>query len=220
MKRIFIALALLVVASSVAVWRAPASLIAGFLPPDISQLAQLHQTTGTIWRGSALFGVAGVPPSLSIAWQCRPSLAPFGVRCELNESLSALVSVDVFANKFAAERVSASLPIQFTAAGAVTATSPNVIASFSEITASRSLMSIKGNLRASDASYRFGNAESSLGELTVECAPSPDTTSSSCTISNRGGNARLEGRLSLTSSKASGALELTPANGATQRINF
>ena len=220
MKRIFIVLALIAVALIVAIWRAPATLIAGVLPPEISRVAQLHQATGTIWRGNALFSVTGVPPSLSLAWQCRPSLAPLGVFCEMSESLSALVTLDIFANKMVAERVSASLPIQVTAAAAATANSPNVIASFSEITASRNALSIKGNLRASDAGYRFGNIETSLGELTVECAPSPDTTSSNCTVSNRGGNARLDGKLSLTRNKASGSLELTPANGPVQRVNF
>lgn len=220
MKRIFMALALITVALIVAIWRAPASLVAGLLPPEVSRVAQLHQATGTIWRGSALFSLTGVPPSLSVAWQCRPSAAPLGLRCELSESLSALVTVDIFASKLTAERVSASLPIQVTATGAATATSPNVVANFSEITASRGAVSIKGNLRASDASYRFGNTETALGELTVECAPSPDTTSSNCTVSNRGGSARLDGKLSLNGNRASGSLELTPANGPTQRINF
>ncbi len=220
MKRIFIALALLVVTLTVAVWRTPATFIAGLLPAEVARVAQLHQATGTIWRGSALFSVTGAPPSLSLAWQCRPSLAPLGLRCELSESLSALVTVDVFANKLVAERVSSSLPIQFTAAGAASATSPNVVASFSEITASRNALSIKGNLRASDAGYRFGNTETSLGELTVECAPSTDAITSTCTVSNRGGNARLDGKLALSSTKASGSLELTPSSGQTQRINF
>ena len=220
MKRFFIALALLAVALIVAIWRAPASFIAGMLPPEISRVAQLHQATGTLWRGSALFTVTGVPPSLSLAWQCRPSLSPVGARCELSESLSALVTLDVLPNKLTAERVSASLPIQVAAAGAASATSPVVVANFSEIIASRSSLSIKGNLRVSDAMYRLGNTETSLGELTVECASAADNVSSTCAISNRGGNARLDGRLSLTTSKASGSLELTPANGPTQRVNF
>ena len=220
MKRILIALALLGVVLIVALWRAPASLIAGVLPPEVSRVSQLHHASGTIWRGSVLFSVTGVPPSLSIAWQCRPSLAPLGLRCELSESLSAMVTVDVVANKLTAERVSAALPVQITAAGAASAKSPNVVASFSEITASHSSLSIKGNLRASDAIYRLANVETSLGELTVECAPAVDNASSTCAISNRGGNARFDGKLSLTSSKASGSLELTPTNGPVQRINF
>ena len=220
MRRIFMVLALLAVALIIAIWRAPASLIAGLLPAEISRVAQLHQATGTIWHGRALFSVVGVPPSLSLAWLCRPSLSPVGVRCELSEALSALVSVDVFANKIVAEQVSASLPIQVTVAGSAAATSPNVVANFSEIAASRSTLSIKGNLRASDAGYRFGNTETLLGELTVECAPSSDANTSTCAVSNRGGNARLDGKLSLAPNKASGALELTPANSPAQRINF
>ncbi len=220
MKRLLLALALLAIALAVAIGRVPASLIAGVLPPESSRVAQLHQITGTIWRGSARLSVIGVPPSLSLAWQCRPSLAPLGVRCELSEALSALVSVDVLGNKVSAERVSALLPIQANVAGAAAAASPSVIATFSEITVSRSALSIRGNLRASDASYRFGTTETSLGELTVECAPSADATHSTCTVSNRGGNARLDGKLSLTSTKAGGSLELTPANGPMQRVNF
>ena len=224
MKRMLIALMLLAVTLTVAIWRAPASLIAGVLPSEISRFAVVHQVTGTMWRGRALFSVNGVPPSLSLAWLCRPSLAPLGLGCELSESLSAEVTVDVFANKLIAERVSASLPIQVTVAGAATVTSPNVIASFSDVIASRGSLSIKGNLRARDVGYRFGDTETLLGELSVECAPSPDAinanATSTCTISNRGGNARLDGKLLLTSNKASGSLELTPANGPTQRVNF
>lgn len=220
MTRFFIALALLTVALMVAIWRAPASLIAGMLPPEISREALLHEASGTLWRGSALFSMTGVPPALSVAWQCRPSLAPLGVRCELSESLSALVTVELLARKLVAERVSASLPLQVAAAGAASAISPIVVANFSEITASRSALFIKGNLRASDSIYRVGNTETSLGELTVECAPATDSSSSTCAVSNRGGNARLDGKLLLTSNKASGSLELTSADGSTQRVNF
>ena len=100
------------------------------------------------------------------------------------------------------------------------ATSSNVVASFSEILATRNSLAIKGNLRAVDASYRVGSSETSLGEVTMECAPTPDALSSSCSISNRGGTARLDGKLLLTLGKASGVLELTPANGPTQRVVF
>ena len=142
------------------------------------------------------------------------------MRCELSEAITALITLDVFANRVIAERVTASLPVQATVAGAATASSASVIATFSEITASHGTLSIKGNLRASDASYRFGTTETSLGELTVECVPSADAINSVCTVSNRGGNARLDGKLSLTSTKVGGSLELTPATGPTQRVNF
>ncbi len=222
MKRIFVAIALLVVTLTVAIWRAPASLIAGVLPPEISRVAQLHQLTGTVWEGRALLTMTGVPPSLSLAWLCRPSLAPLGVRCVLSESLSAQVIVDVVAGKLVAERVNASLPLQLTVAGAASATSPSVVANFSVITASRSALSIQGNLRASDASYRVGNTETSLAELTVECTPSSDAANanSTCAVSNRGGNARLDGKILLERGKTSGSLELTPANGPAQRVVF
>ncbi len=222
MKRILVALALLVVVLAVAIWRAPASLIAGLLPPEASRVAQLHQVSGTIWEGRALFSVTGVPPTLSLAWLCRLSFAPLGTRCALSESLSAQVVADVFAGKLTAEHINASLPIQLTVAGAATVTSPNVVANFSEIAVSRSTLSIKGNLRAGDAGYRLGNSDTALGELTVECAPTaePVNAGSSCAVSNRGGNARLDGKISLSSTKASGSLELTPANGPAQRVAF
>ena len=222
MTRIFVALALLVVALTVAIWRAPASVIAGVLPPEITRVAQLHEVSGTIWAGRALFSVTGVPPSLSLAWRCRPSLAPVGVRCSLAESLSAQVIVDLFAGKLVAERVNAALPLHLTVAGAATAASSNVVANFSEITGSRSAISIKGNLRASDASYRVGSADTSLGELTVECTPSTDgaNATSTCAVSNRGGSARLDGKILFTGNKASGSLELTPTNGPAQRVAF
>lgn len=220
MKRIFMALALLLAVLVVAIWRAPASLIAGVLPAEISRVVQLHQSTGSLWHGAALFTVTGVPPTLSVAWQCRPSLAPVGVRCALSETLSAVVTVDVLASQLIAERVTAALPIQVAAAGSASAASPNVAANFSEITASRNRLAIKGGLRASDAMYRLGNVETALGELTVECAPAADGVSSICAISNRGGNARLDGKLLLAAGRASGSLELTPANGAAQRVNF
>lgn len=220
MKRIFMILGLLAVALIIAIWRAPASLLAGVLPTEMSRVVQLHQATGTLWHGSALFSLPGVPPSLALAWSCRPSISPLGVRCELSESASALITVDLLSSTLRAERVSATLPIQAAAAGAVMAASPHVVAGFSEILATRNSVAIKGSLRAADASYRVGSAETSLGEVTMECAPAPDALSSACSLSNRGGNARLDGRLSLAPNKASGTLELTPANGPTQRVVF
>jgi hypothetical protein len=219
-KRIFIALMLIAVALSVAVWRAPASIIAGMLPPEVSRLVQLHQLTGTLWRGSALFGVTGVPPSLSLSWQCRPSAVPLGVRCELSESLSAVITLDIVASRVIAERVSAALPLEITVAGAAAAASPNVVATIAEVSASRASLAIKGSVRATDASFRVGNNDTALGEVTLDCTPATDAASSTCTVSNRGGGARLDGKLVLSVSKTSGTLELTPANGPAQRVAF
>lgn len=224
MKRMLWALLLTAVTVTVAMWRAPASLIAGLLPPEISKVVQLHRSTGTVWRGNAWFSVTGVPPALSVSWSCRPSLAPFGVQCELSDALNAHVAIDVFANRLVAQRGSAALPVHVAVAGAATASSPNVAASFSDVTVSRSVLSIKGSIRASDSMYRLGNVESSLGELTVECLPSADavagSASSTCSVSNRGGNARLDGKLLLAPNKASGTLDFTPANGSPQRVSF
>jgi hypothetical protein len=219
-KRLVIALTLVAVALSVAVWRAPASIIAGLLSPEVLRFVQPHQLTGTLWRGNALFGVTGVQPSLSLVWQCRPSLAPLGVRCETSGSVSAAVSLDVVAGRFVAQRVSAVIPVEVAVAGAAAAASPNVTATIAEISASRASLAIKGSVRAADASYRFGNTETALGEVTLDCVPATDSTSSACTVSNRGGAARLDGKLVLSVGKTSGTLELTPANGPAQRVAF
>lgn len=224
MKRLALALLLTVVALTVSIWRAPASVLAGLLTPEITRLAQLHHTTGTIWQGTALFSVYGVPPTLSLAWHCRPSLAPVGVRCELSEAMSASVTIDVFGSKVVAQRVSAAVPVHVVVAGATTASSHTVAATFTDVTASPTALSVKGSVRASDSTYRQGNVEWTLGELTVECTPNAGAAevgaSSSCSISNRGGSARLEGKLSLGSKKASGIVDFTPATGPTQRVNF
>ena len=88
------------------------------------------------------------------------------------------------------------------------------------MTFSAAALSLKATLRADDARYRLGQTEVLLGEITADCTPNPDGAASTCSVSNRGGNARLDGRVTLTSTKASGSMELTPANGAAQRVTF
>jgi hypothetical protein len=220
MKKSLATLALTMVALAVALWRAPASLVAGFLPADAVRVVQLHDLTGTIWRGRALLSVVSVPPSLSISWLCRPSLAPLGVQCELGESVSAELALSAIASTLRAKRVALSVPLQVTVAGATLAASPELKINVTEVTASRNTLLIKGSVRAVDASYRLGQTDVPLGEVTIDCIPALDSTTSSCTVSSRGGSARLDGKLSLSVSKASGTLELTPSNGTTQRLTF
>jgi hypothetical protein len=219
-KRILIAFALISVALVVAIWRAPASLIAGLLPPNVSRFVQLHQLTGTVWQGSALFSVTGAPPTLSVTWQCRPSVTPLGLRCELSDSVSAVVTANLFSNTLRADQVSAALPIDFTLSGAAAGSSPNVVATVDQVSASATSLAIEGNVRATDATYRIGGSETSLGELTLDCSPSTDASSTTCSVSNRGGGARVDGRLVLSVDKASGSIELTPTNGPAQRVTF
>lgn len=232
MKRILTWSGLVLVALSVLVWRAPASLVAAALPPEISRAMQLHELTGTLWQGRALFSVTSIPPSLALAWACRPSLSPLGVRCVLSESASALLTFDLLANAVHAERVTAQVPIQLSAVGIAQAGSPNLVVNFPEILVGKNRVDITGGLRASEATYRLGGDDLALGELTVECAPATDAASansaigakasrgSNCTLSNRGGGARVDGKISISSSNAGGTLALTPANGPTQRITF
>ena len=220
MKRILIWLGLVLVALSMIIWRAPASLFAVAIPPEFSRAIQLHEFTGTIWQGRALFSVTSVPPSLALAWTCRPSLSPIGVRCQLSESATALVNFELLTNVVHAERVTAQLPIQLSAAGVALAASPNVVANFPEIHVSKSHVAVTGSVRASDASYRLGGYDIVLGELTVDCAPASGASSSTCTLSNRGGGARLDGKFTISSGKTSGSLELTPVNGPMQRVVF
>jgi hypothetical protein len=220
MRRFFIWILLPAITLAVAVWQAPASLIALFLSAETARVVQVHTLNGTLWRGSTLLSVTGVPPSLSVAWQCRPSLSALGLHCELSQSLAGVFTVDLVASKIRADAVTATLPIHVVAAGTTLAASPKVVADFSEIVAAKNMLALKGNVRASDASYRLGNSATALGELTLDCLPAADAVSSNCTVSNRGGGARLDGKLLLTPSKASGELVLTPSGGPAQRIAF
>ena len=81
MRRVLTFILLLVVALGVFVWQLPASIVAGFLPTEATRFVQMHRITGTLWRGNALFSIIGVSPTLSIAWQCQPSIIPLGASC-------------------------------------------------------------------------------------------------------------------------------------------
>ena len=220
MRRLLVWILLLAVTLTVAMWRAPASMIALFLTPESARIAQLHSLTGTLWSGAATLSITGVPPTLSVAWRCRPSLSPLGLYCQLNDSIAGSVSVDALASALRAETLTATLPIQVAAAGITLGGSPQVMADFASVVATKNALAIKGTVRAFDAVYRVGNGTVAIGELTVDCAPAADAISSTCAVSNRGGSARLDGKLTLTPSKASGELTLTPTGGATQRVVF
>ena len=73
MKRLLIFVGLITTALIVFVWQLPASVIAGFIPPEANRVLQVHQITGTLWQGRSLFTTVGVAPTLSLSWRCQPS---------------------------------------------------------------------------------------------------------------------------------------------------
>ncbi len=221
MKRLLIFVLLLAVALGVFVWQLPASIVAGFLPREAIRLVQLHSITGTLWRGNALFSTIGVSPTLSVAWQCQPALTPLGASCALSESVTGVAQVNLLSSTLTAEKIVAVLPFQAGGGGAAfMAESPRVALDIASLTMNATTLAIQGSVRAESARYAFGQAPVTLGEVTADCKPDAASTTSRCNISNRGGNARLDGQITLTPRSASGMLELTPAGAPAQRITF
>lgn len=220
MRRLVVAIALLGIAVTVCIWRLPASLIALAMTPETGRFMQLHEASGTLWNGRARLSINGVPPTLAIAWQCRPSLSPPGARCQLNDSVTGSLHVNAMAAALTSDQLAFALPLNLTPAAGVSAASTRVAATVQQLSLSQSALSLKAMLRADDARYRIGSSDIALGEVTVDCTPNADGISSLCTVANRGGSARLDGRITVASSKASGTLELTPANGPVQRVSF
>ena len=220
MKKLFALLALVLIALGVCVWQLPASVVVAFLPAEASKFVQLHRLSGSVWNGRALISVVGVAPALPVAWACRPSVSPLGARCELGGALTGVATADVLGAAIQLERVSMVLPVQYAMGTSIGASSSGVAADIASATLSRQTMAIKGSIRATDATYRAGAADVALGEVSADCAPAPDARSSTCTVSNRAGSGRLDGKLTLTPTRANGSIELTPANGPAQRVAF
>ena len=220
MKKIAAFLALALIALGVFAWQLPASVVVTLLPADASKFVQLHRVSGSVWNGRALMSVIGVAPALPLAWSCRPSVSPLGVRCEFRDALTGVATADVLGAAVQLERVSAVLPVQYAMGASIGASSSGVVADIATATLSQKTMAIKGSLRAANASYRAGAADVALGEVNADCAPASDARSTACTLSNRGGSGRLDGKLSLTPARATGSIDLTPTNGTAQRIAF
>ena len=221
MKRLLMFVLLLVIASGVFVWQLPASIIAGFLPLEASRFVQLHRITGTLWRGSALFSSIGVSPTLSVAWQCQPSFSPLGASCALSESLTGVAQLNLLSSTLTAEKLTAVLPVQVSGGGvAFMAESPRVALDIVSLTVSATTLAIQGSVRAESARYGFGQSPVALGEVTADCKPDAGAATSRCSISNRGGSARLDGQLALTPRGSNGTLELTQPGAPAQRVTF
>ncbi len=220
MKRVLIFLLLLAVALSVFVWQLAASVVAGFLPTEASRFVQLHRITGTLWRGNALFSTMGVSPTLSVAWQCQPSVTPLGASCTLSESATGAAQINLVSGTLTAEKLSIVVPVQVGGGAAFMAESPRVALNIASLAMNTATLAISGSVRAESARYAFGQTPAALGEVTLDCKPDSASATSRCSISNRGGNARLDGQLTLTARNASGTVELTPSGAPAQRITF
>ena len=220
MKRLLIFILLLTVALGVFVWQFPASIVAGILPAEASRFVQLHRITGTFWRGNALFSMIGVSSTLSVTWLCQPSIMPLGASCALSESVTGAAQVNLLSSTLTAEKITAVLPVQVGGGAAFTAESPRVALDISSLTMSATTLTMLGSVRAESARYGFGQTPVALGEVTADCKPDSESATSRCSISNRGGNARLDGQLTLTPKSTSGTLELTPSGAPAQRITF
>ena len=214
-------LLLLTTALAVFVWQLPASIIVRFLPPEVNRFLQVHRITGTIWHGNALFTAVGVAPTLSLSWQCHPSITPFGGSCTLSDSVTGVAKVSFFSSTLRAEKLTAALPVQFSVANDVAmASSPRVTLNLESVTLSATTMFVTGSVRADAARYAFGQSPIALGEVTADCKPDASAAASTCSISNRGGTARLDGQVSLSAGKVGGSVELTAPGTPAQRVTF
>jgi len=220
MRRLLFGLLLIAIASAVCIWRLPASVALAALPASASSVVRLHQVNGTVWAGSAQLSVQHVPPAIAISWTCRPALAPFGIACELRDSVAGRVGVALFERALTAQQLTATVPLQIQAAGVALGGSPRVAVNIADLSLNQTQLSLKAVARADDTVWRFGQVEMRLGELSLDCVPAADRASASCALSNRGGDARLDGKATLTPQRASGSIELTPANGPVQRFAF
>lgn len=223
MKRVLIFFLLLTVALGVFVWQLPASIVAGFLPKSATRFVQLHRITGTLWRGNALFSTVGISPTLSVAWHCQPSFMPLGASCALSESVTGTAQVNLLSSTLTAEKITAVLPVQVGGGAAFMAESPRVALDIASLTINATMLAIQGSVRAESARYAVGQIPVALGEVTADCKPdaaSARSIASRCSISNRGGNARLDGQITLTPRSTSGTLDLTPSGATAQRVTF
>ena len=221
MKRALSFLLLIATTLAVFVWQLPASLIAGLIPLEANRFLQVHRITGTIWRGNALFAALGVAPTLSLSWQCQPIIAPLGASCTLSDGVTGTVKVGFFSSTLGAERLAATLPVQLNVANsAAMATSPRVTLNVESITLSATTMVVTGSVRANAARYAFGQSPVALGEVTADCKPDASAIASTCSISNRGGTARLDGQISLSARKVGGSVELIAPGTPAQRATF
>jgi hypothetical protein len=220
MKRLLIFTLLLAIALGVFVWQVPASIFAGFLPKEATRFVQLHRITGTLWRGNALFSTMGVSPTLSVAWQCLPSIMPLGAGCAFSETVNGAAQVNLLSGSLTGAKLTAVIPVQIGGGAAFMAESPRVAVDVASLAMTATTLAISGSVRAESARYAFGQTPVALGEVTLDCKPDSATATSRCSVSNRGGNARLDGQLTLTPRTASGTLELTPSGAPAQRITF
>ena len=221
MKRLLIFAGLTTTALIVFVWQLPASVIAGFIPSEANRVLQVHRITGTLWQGRSLFTTGGVAPTLSLSWRCQPTFSPLGASCTLSDSVTGIVQVGLLSSTLSAEKLAATLPVQVNIAnGAATAGSPRVTLNVQTLMLSASMMSVTGSVRADAAQYAFGQSPIALGEITADCKPDSSSDTSTCSISNRGGTAKLDGQLSLSARKIGGSVELIAPGTPAQRVTF
>ncbi|MBL8310844.1 MAG: hypothetical protein JNL19_10520 [Burkholderiales bacterium] len=223
MKRIVIWIGLAAVACLVCLWRLPASVMLAALPAKAAAQVQVHRISGTVWQGELLASVTGVAPALPLAWACRPSLSPVGIACRITGGLSGELSFGLLDSTLLAQGVQASVPIQAGVPGGRVTAAPLQV-QIKSVQASTTTVELNGSARAVDVVLRLGAAATPLGEVTLDCTPDAaaggPASRTRCTVGNRGGAARLDGQLTLTTSGASGAVDFTPAGGPRQSIRF
>lgn len=223
MKRLLGIVALALIALAVLAWRMPASVIRLTMPAQAAKFVQLHALDGTLWQGRARFTPTAVPIAVPIAWSCRPSLAPLGLRCTLHDGLSAEITLDAWRAMIHVTRLtSAALPVQYAAGAIPIVEASDLVFTITEGRAARDTLALGGNVRARNVRATLAAAPLALGEVTLDCAPdtAPASAQTRCTLANRGGGARLDGTLTLGMGGASGTVTLTPVNGAAQQLRF
>ena len=89
-----------------------------------------------------------------------------------------------------------------------------VVADVVAATLARDRLVVKGNLRGQDAAYRSATPTSPRAKSArIARLRQLVADGSVCTLANRGGSARIDGRLQLAPRAVTGSVELTPAGG-------
>jgi hypothetical protein len=217
-KRIAFVLLLILIAVVAALWRLPASIIITVLPDSVSrQIAphvSVHALDGTIWKGSARFSLAAVPPSLRVEWRCVPSVAPVGLNCDLGDAATGNVHVAAFENLVTLSQIKIAQPVRLFVNGLRAFDSDLLTINVSNVVLSNQRAAVSANAVAIAGVSRLrGNAAPLvLGEVSLDCAPVDNSETSRCTLRNRAGEQRIDGQIELRPNRVSGSVSTgTPA---------
>jgi hypothetical protein len=221
MMRVLVVIVSIVLLAITAIAFLPASMAAAFVPSAATRWMQIHAIEGTMWNGRATLSAPNVvPATLPIAWRCSPQFTSLALACELSGALSGRVVAKPFAQSANLENVSVRQSLRATPNAAVSLTAESLDVTITQAEMSQRSLAISAAALAKRTTWKTGNTALELGEVSLDCKPlATDPNASECTLRNRAGATPLDGKLTLTPSKASGYVEYGDA-AAKQRISF